>query len=81
MQSQNKENCFLASKWSYPVQVLKTEGRTEAQKAVLSSNADVQCETGIDDIVLMKFLAYDDTGHLLTAIYSPLRVSLCCPLQ
>jgi hypothetical protein len=34
----------------------------------MSSNSDVQYETGVDEIVLKKPLAYDAAGHLLSII-------------
>lgn len=50
------------------MQVLKMNGRTLAQEEVLSSNADVRCDSGIDDSVLKKLLASEDPDLWLTVI-------------
>lgn len=48
--------------------VLKMNGRTLVQEEVLSSNADVKCDSGIDDSVLKKLLTSEDTELWLTVI-------------
>lgn len=43
------------------MQVLKMDGITSAQEEELSSNADVKCDSGIEDSVLKKLLTSEDT--------------------